>query len=106
MHDKFLNSLPLRPQLRGADALLLKPLTSELVFTALETPKPASFPETLTPKMTEMIAHFLSTGGITEEWALAILSPNPKQKGSISVEHLRPLRLQSVLFKWVSMTLY
>ena len=57
-----------------------------------------------THKMTEQIAIFLATGRITEEWALTIL--NPKRKGTISVDHLRPLCLQSVLFKWVSMTLY
>ena len=117
---QFLRSLPLRPQLKGAATLLLKPLTQELVLTALEKMKPGSapgldgvtaeivmaLPGALVPKMTEQIALFLTTGKITEEWALAILNPIPKQKGSISVTQLRPLCLQSVLFKWVSMTLY
>ena len=117
---QFLQSLPLRPQLKGAAAWLLKPLTQELVLTALEKMKPGSalgldgvtaevliaLSDVLVPKMTEQIAQFLTTGKITEEWALAILSPIPKQKGSISVTQLRPLCLQSVLFKWVSTTLY
>ena len=117
---QFLQSLPLRQQLKGAAALLLKPLTQELVLTAREKMKPGSapgldgvtaeilmaLPGVLVPKMTEQIALFLTTGKITEEWALADLSPIPEQKGSISVIQLRPLCLQSVLFKWVSMTLY
>ena len=65
-----------------------------------------AFPSVLVPKMTEMIQHFLTTGQISERWALAILSPIPKEKGSISVEELRPLCLQNVPFKWVSMVLY
>ena len=117
---QFLQSLPLHPQLKGAAALLLKPLTQELVLTALEKMKPGSapgldglaaeilmaLPGVLVPKMTEQIPQFLTTGKITEKWARAILSPIPKQKGSIFVTQLRPLCLQSVLFKSVSMTLY
>ena len=99
---QFLRSLPLRPQLKGVAALLLKPLTQELVLTALEKMKPGSapgldgvteeilmaLPGALVPKMTEQIALFLTAGKITEEWALAILSPIPNQKGSISVTQL------------------
>ena len=117
---QFLHVIPLKPQLKGAAALLLKPLTQELVLTALDKMKPGSapgldgisaeiltaFPDTLVPRMTEHIALFLSKGSRREEWALGILNPIPKQQGSISVEHLRPLCLQSVMFKWVSMTLY
>ena len=117
---QFLRSLPLRPQLKGTATLLLKPLTQELVLTALEKMKPGSapgldgvtaeilmaLPGALVPKMTEQIALFLTTWTITEEWALAILNPIPKQKGSISLTQLRLLCLQSVLFKWVSMSLY
>ena len=117
---QFLQSLPLRPQLKGAATLLLKPLTQELVLTALEKMKPGSalgldgvttvilmaLPGVLVPKMTEQIAQFLTTGKITDEWALANLRPIPNQKGSFSVTQPRPLCLQSVLFKWVSMTLY
>ena len=41
---EFLQIIPLCPQLKGAAALLLKPLTSNLVLTALEKSKRGSSP--------------------------------------------------------------
>ena len=52
-----------------------------------------ALPDTLGPKIIEQIAIFLATGRITEEWAVAILNPIPKHKGTISVDHLRPFCL-------------
>ena len=116
----FLSTLPLKPTMKGAAKLLIKPLIEELVLTALEKLKRGSspgpdglpaealmaFPSILVPKMIEMIQQFLAQGKISEKWATAILAPIPKEKGSISVTDLRPLCLQNVLFKWVSMALY
>ena len=65
-----------------------------------------AFPFVLVPKVTEMTQHFLTTGQFCKRWALAILSPMPKEKGVISVDELPPLCLQNVLFKGVSMVLY
>ena len=81
--------------MKGAAKLLIKPLTEELVLTALEKLKRGSspgpdglpaealmaFPSILVPKMTEMIQQFLAQGKISEKWATAILAPIPKEKG-------------------------
>ena len=48
-----------------------------------------------------MILHFLTAGMTSERRALAILSPIPTGNGSLSVDELRPLCLQNVLFRWL-----
>ena len=77
------------------------------LLTALEKPKPRSSPGldgvsaeilmaflgVLVPKMTKMIHMFVTDGKISEKWALAILAPIPKEKGSIFVTDLHPSML-------------
>ena len=52
--------------------------------------------------MTDAIGQFLLQGSIPAGWALGVMSPIPKEQGSISMNALRPICLQNVIFKWVS----
>ena len=116
----YLNSLPLPANIKGVAPMLLRPLNQELVRTALETMKAGSSPgtdgvpaeifmalaDTLAPRMTQSITRMLQRGAIPLGSALGLLSPIPKEAGSVSITALRPICLQNVLFKWVSATIY
>ena len=100
--------------------MLLKPLSQELVLAALENMKPGSSPgldgiptevylapsETMVPRMMDAIASFVQTGTMPVAWAEGLLAAIPKDQGSVSINALRPLCLQNVLFKWVTATVY
>ena len=117
---EYLASLPLPANIQAVAPMLLRPLSEDLVRTALENMKKGSSPgidgfpaeifiglaDTLVPKMTETVARFIAQGSIPPDWAQGLLSPIPKEVGSISINALRPICLQNVLFKWVSASIY
>ena len=117
---EYIQSLPLSANIKQAAPMLLKPLSQELVLTALENMKPGSSPgldwipaevykalsETMVPRMTDAIASFVQTGTMPVAWAEGLLAPIPKDHGSGSINALRALCLQNVLFKWVTATVY
>ena len=43
--------------------------------------------------------------GTQAAWALGVMNPTPKDQGSISINTLRPICLQNVIFKWASATI-
>ena len=55
--------------------------------------------------MTDAVGQLLRHGTIPTTWALYIMSPIPKEQGFISINALRPLCLQNVIFKWASATI-
>ena len=116
----YLNSLPLAQNIKNVAPILLRPLTQELVLTALENLKRGSSPwvdgipaeifqapsDVFVPRMFRSISDFLQRGSIPHDWSLGILSPIPKEQRSVSINCLRPICLQNVLLKWLSASLY
>ena len=110
----FLDSLPLPRTLRNYAALLMRPLSTYLVQIALEKMKrgsapgvdsiPAevfmSMPSVFVAPMYDAMSNFLAQGAIPVACALGVINPIPKDQGSISVQTLRPICLQNVIFKW------
>ena len=115
---EYLNSLPLQANIKGVAPTLLRPLSQELVRRALENTKTGSslgingvpaeifmaLAHTLVPRTTQRIARMLQRGAIPPGWVLGLLSPIPKETGSVSITALRPICLQNVPFEWVSAT--
>ena len=115
-----LNSLPLAQNIKNVAPILLRPLTQELVLTALENVKKGSSPgvdgipaeifqallDVFVPRLFQSISEFLHKASVPQDWSLGILSPIPKEQGSVSINCLRPICLQNVLLKWLSASLY
>ena len=73
----------------------MKPLTVDLANKALDVLQPTSSPgidgftiniykafrEFFTPKILDIMQHFLATGSIPQNWSLALLNPIPKVSG-------------------------
>ena len=65
-----------------------------------------ALPDVFVPRMFQSISEFLQKGSVPQDWSLGILSPIPKEQGSVSINCLRPICLQNVLLKWLSASLY
>ena len=102
--------------LRNCAPLLLRPLSTCLVRTALEKMKcgstpgvdgiPAevfmSMPSVFVAPMHDVMSAFLAQDAIPVAWALGVMNPGPKDQGSTSVQTLSPICLQNVIFKWAT----
>ena len=56
--------------------------------------------------MFHSISELIQRGALPQDWSLGILSPIPKEQGSVSTNGLRPICLHNVLLKWLSASLY
>ena len=64
-----------------------------------------SMPSVFVDPMLQAMSTFLAQGAIPTAWALGVRNPIPKDQGAISINTLRPLCLQNVIFKWASATI-
>ena len=99
--------------------VLMKPLLLTLVQAALADMPPNSalgadgipaslyfhFPRNFAPKMTEILQSVFGGGQIPEEWLLGIIRVVPKVPGGIAPEQQRPICLQVVTLKWMSVVI-
>ena len=116
----YIQSLPVSSSIKNVAKVLLKPLSMELVQTTLENMKQGSSPGldgmpaevfialagVMVPQMTETIAQLLEQGSRPRAWTEGLVAAIPKNQGSVSINALRPLCLQNVIFKWVTATIY
>ena len=114
---QYLETLGIPPRLGYCVPLLWRPLTRELVETALgRLPRGSSpgedgisaeiyqaYPEIFVPRMLDAMQGFVSAGEVPHSWSGAIIRPIPKLPGVPTEAATRPICLQNVRIKWVSM---